>query len=523
MERRVFLGTMTAALAAGTVGARAQVATVPAAASGPAPAAAQVAPAAPFGFEEVARLAADLARANYAAPSDRLLPPFAGLGYDAYRGIHFRREADPWRGLGRFGLDLLPPGMLFKEPVRINLIENGVPRNLPFDPSVFDFDANGFPPDAATAAPGEMGWSGFRLRTVLNRPGVLDEMAVFQGASYFRVLGRGNVYGLSARGLAIGTGSASGEEFPAFREFWITTPGAASDSITVLALLDSPSVAGAYEFVLTPGNDTVVDTRLALFPRRELAEVGIAPLTSMFWFGPGDRGTVDDYRPAVHDSDGLQMVTGGGDRLWRALSNPAALQISAFSDRDPRGFGLMQRDRRFSSYEDAETRYQARPSAWITPKSGWGQGSVVLVEIPVETEFNDNIVSFWHPAQPLAAGVRHDFAYRMGVGLSPAPEAAVAEVRQTRSGAAVNGRGVRSFLIDYDLAPFADQPDPTARVTTSGGTIDHAYVVRLPEAGVMRLAFEFRPERAELAELTARLESSDIRMSETWLYRWTRE
>lgn len=510
---------MTAALAGGAIGARAQAVPGPAAGQQ----AAAPAPAAPFGFEEVARLAADLARADYAQALEKLQPPFADLGYDAYRGIRFRHEADPWRGASRFGLDLLPPGMLFNVPVRINLIENGVPRNLPFDPSVFDYDANSFPPDAAKAAPGEMGWSGFRLRTVLNRPGVLDEMAVFQGASYFRVIGRGNLYGLSARGLAIGTGSASGEEFPAFREFWITTPDAASESVTVLALLDSPSVAGAYEFVLTAGAETLVETRMALFPRREITGAGIAPLTSMFWFGPGDRGTVDDYRPAVHDSDGLQMVTGTGEHLWRALSNPAALQISAFSDRDPRGFGLMQRDRRFSSFEDAEARYQVRPSAWISPKGNWGQGSVVLVEIPVDSEFNDNIVSFWQPAQPLAGGVRHDFAYSLNVGMTPAPSTPLAQVLQTRSGQSVNGRGARSFLIDYDLAPFLDQPDPVARVTASDGKIDHAYVIRLPEAGVIRLAFEFSPDRAEMAELTARLNTGDTRMSETWLYRWTKE
>lgn len=512
------------------MGARAQTAAAPAAAApapqagtDPAAANASAAPAAAFGFEDVARIAADLARADYVAPAGKLQPPFADLGYDAYRGIRFRRESDPWRALGRFGLDLLPPGMLFTDPVRINLIENGVVRNLPFDPSVFDFDQNGFPPDAAQAGPGDMGWSGFRIRSVMNRPGVLDEMAVFQGASYFRVIGRDNIYGLSARGLAIGTGSAAGEEFPAFREFWIATPEADGESVTVLALLDSPSVAGAYEFVLTPGQDTAVATRAALIPRREMADVGIAPLTSMFWFSPGDRGSFDDYRPAVHDSDGLQMVTGGGEHLWRALSNPASLQISAFADRDPRGFGLIQRDRRFTSFEDAEARYQLRPSAWITPGGDWGTGNVVLVEIPVDSEFHDNIVSFWQPGQPLAAGVRHDFTYEMRFGMSPGPSDPVARVQGSRAGRSVNGKGARSFFVDFDLALFEGQPDPQPVVTASAGKVQHPYVVRLPDAGVMRLAFEFLPEGAALAELSARLDSDEVRMSETWLYRWSRE
>jgi len=506
---------MTAALSVAATGARAQMAAPP-------EAEAVAAPPAPFGFEDVARIAADLVRADYVRLQAKLTPPFADLGYDAYRGIRFRREADPWRDLGGFGLDLLPPGMLFTDPVRINLIENGVARNLPFDPAVFEFSSEGFPPDAASAPPGDMGWSGFRLRTVLNRPGVLDEMAVFQGASYFRAIGRGNVYGLSARGLALGTGSAAGEEFPAFREFWIRTPEPGAASVTVLALLDSPSVAGAYEFVLTPGADTAVATRAALFPRRELTDVGIAPLTSMFWFGPADLGSFDDYRPAVHDSDGLQMVTGNGERLWRALANPAALQISAFADRDPQGFGLMQRTRDFTAFQDAEAAYERRPSAWVAPQGGWGEGRVVLVEIPVESEFHDNIVAFWQPGQPLAPGVRHDFAYELSLGFAPGDNDPAAQVRQSRSGASINGKGARSFVIDFDLAPFEGQPDPEPVVTTSAGEVRHPYVVRLPAEGVLRLSFEFVPGGADLAELSARLDSAQLRMSETWLYRWTR-
>lgn len=503
-------------LSAGTVPARLWAQAAPAADSGPAAPAA----AAPFGFEDVARIAADLARAAYVAPDSRLQAPFADLGYDAYRGIRFRREADPWAAVDGFGLDLLAPGMLFTDPVRINLVEEGVVRNLPFDPSVFEYHPNSFPPDAGQTPPGNMGWSGFRLRTVLNRPGVLDELAVFQGASYFRVLGRGNRYGLSARGLAIGTGSAAGEEFPAFREFWIHSP--ADGAVTIHALLDSPSVAGAFQFVLTPGDATVVATRVALFPRRDLAEVGIAPLTSMFWFGPGDRGSFDDYRPAVHDSDGLEMVTGGGEHLWRALSNPRTLQISAFADRDPRGFGLMQRRRDFADYQDAEASYELRPSGWVRPRGEWGEGTVVLVEIPVTNEFHDNIVSYWQPAQPLAAGMRHDYAYDLGFGMAPGDDYPIARIVQSRSGEAINAPGARSFFVDFDLELFEGQADPVAVVSASAGRIEHPYVIRLPQAGVMRLSFQFDPERADLAELSARLESGDTRMSETWLYRWSR-
>lgn len=505
------MGTMTAALAGAALPRHAK-------AQGPA----QPDPVpAPFGFEEVARIAADLARSAHVAPPAKLAPPFDDLDYDAYRGIRFRREADPWAGVPGFGLDLLPPGMLFEQPVRINLVEAGMVRPLPFDPSVFDFDENAFPPDAARMPPGDMGWSGFRLRSVLNRPGYLDELAVFQGASYYRVLGRGNRYGISARGLAIGTASSGGEEFPSFREFWIHTPDAAAGTVTVHALLDSRSVAGAFEFVLKPGDDTLVATRAALIPRRDLADVGIAPLTSMFWFGPGDRGGFDDYRPAVHDSEGLQMLTGTGHRLWRVLANPATLQMAAFADRDPRGFGLMQRTRAFDAYQDAEARYELRPSAWIEPRGAWGEGSVVLVEIPLSSEFHDNIVSFWRPAQPLLAGVRHDFAYDQHFGAAPGGGFPEARVLHSRSGRSVNDESARSFVIDFDLAPFRDQPDPTPVVRTSAGEIGHSYVLRLPEQGLMRLAFEFRPDNVDLAEISARLEGADTTLSESWLYRWT--
>ena len=517
VKRRYFLGSMTAAFAGAAAIPHLAAAQEPGLETAPEPT------PDPFGFEEVARIAADLARAPYAEPPSTLTAPFADLGYDAYRGVRFRRDADPWAEIPGFGLDLLPPGMLFTRPVRINLVDSGVARPMPFDPSVFDFDASSFPPDAAQMPPGDMGWSGFRLRSALNRPGYLDELAVFQGASYFRVLGRGNRYGLSGRGLALSTASPEGEEFPAFDEFWIHTPDTDAGTVTIHALLNSRSVAGAFEFVIRGGTDTLVATRAALIPRRDLAEVGIAPLTSMFWFGPGDRGNFDDYRPAVHDSDGLQMLTGSVQQLWRVLANPATLQVAAFADRDPHGFGLMQRGRDFASYQDAEARYELRPSAWIEPAGSWGEGSVVLVEIPLHSEFHDNIVSFWRPAQPLAAGVRHDFAYVQHFGARPGDGPPVARVVQTRSGRAVNAEGARSFVIDFDLAAFEEQPDPVAVVSASAGKVDHAYVLRLPEHGLMRLAFEFRPERANLAELTARLDVDDHAVSENWLFRWTRD
>lgn len=477
-------------------------------------------PAQPFGFESVAAIAAGVASRAWENPSRPLTGVFADVSYDAYRAMRFKREADPWADIPGFGLDLLPPGMIFHEPVRINFVTGGVPRAMPFDPAVFDFDPAFFPAEAAASAPDQMGWSGFRIRSALNRPDVLDELAVFQGASYLRVLGRGSHYGLSARGLAIGTGSAEGEEFPVFTEFWIHDPDPETGVITIQALLDSRSVAGAYEFVMVPGAATTLRTRLALFARRDLSQVGIAPLTSMYWFGPADGASQDDYRPAVHDSNGLQMRTGSGQQLWRALNNPAKLQISAFVDKDPQGFGLIQRPREFAQYQDAEARYEKRPSAWISPTGDWGRGTVTLIEIPVDSEFHDNIVSFWQPAEPLRAGIRTDFGYDLSFGTDVIAPGTLAMVLATRSGRSINRRNVRSFFIDFDLAPFDGRPDPEIQLSAMRGAVEHPYLLRLPAEGLMRLSFEYTPDGTNASDLRAVLTGPEGALSETWLYRW---
>ncbi|MBV0892815.1 glucan biosynthesis protein G [Paracoccus sp. Z118] len=524
MKRRIFVGSLAAA-----VGTTALVpARLRAQTPGPLPDPATPVPEpviapTPFGFDDVVTRAVELAQRDHERLTSSLTAPFDDLGYDAYRGIRFRRDADPWGPVPGWGLDLLPPGMLYEEPVRVNVIHNGVAQPVPFDPGVFNYDENAFPPDAPQMPPGDMGWSGFRLRTALNAPDVLDELAVFQGASYFRVLGRGSHYGISARGLALGTGSTAGEEFPVFREFWIETPNLDAGSVTIHALLDSPSVAGAFQFVITPGQNTRVRSRAALIPRRELTDVGIAPLTSMFWFGPGDDSGQDDYRPAVHDSDGVQMITGGGARLWRALSNPPSLQLSAFLDNDPQGFGLMQRARRFEDFQDAGAGYHLRPSAWISPHTNWGAGSVTLVEIPVQNEFHDNIVSFWKPADPLAVGTRTDFGYDLSFGSNPGDIGPFAKVRQTRSGVSINTQGARTFLVDFEDHLFRGRPAPEAVVRASAGRIEHPYALHVPEQGIVRLAFEFHPDGADLSDFSARLEGAEGALSETWMFRWVRD
>lgn len=524
MHRRVFVKSAGAALTAvsaltsGLGAAFAQETTAEPAAGQPVDAA----PVKPFDFEDVAAMAKELASKPYAYRDSDLAGTFANLTYDQYRGIRFRRDRDPWAGSRDFALDLLPPGAIFHEPVDISLVDDGVVIPVKFDPHMFEFDPTLFPDGVDYETIGNMGFSGFRLRAPLNRPDVMDEFCVFQGASYFRAVARGTLYGISARGLAIGTGSAEGEEFPLFRGFWIHKPGAQERSVLIHALLDSKSVSGAFEFRVTPGAETVFDTRVALFPRQDMSNAGIAPLTSMYWFGPTDRTRVDDYRPAVHDSDGLQMLTGGEQRLWRVLSGHSTLQISAFLDQDPLGFGLAQRARSFDAYQDAEARYEKRPSAWIAPQDGWGKGSVTLVEIPVQNEFNDNIVSYWQPGDVLKAGERYNFNYMLSFAPEPPDSAPIARVVETMSGASVNNPTARSYVIDYDLDLFSSD-DPVPQIKASAGSIGHSYLLRLPEQGRMRLAFEYIPEGGKLADLSAVLNGPEGPLSETWIARWTRE
>ena len=474
-----------------------------------------------FGFEEVAALAAERASRVYKQPVAELTGSFADLGYDRYRGIRFRREADPLGDDNDFRMDLLPPGAIFYEPINISIVRDGVPQKLGFDPHLLDFDPSQFPDGVDLDDKGNMGWSGFRLRTKLNRPDVQDEFMVFQGASYFRAVARGTLYGLSARGLAIKTGSPDGEEFPLFTDFWIHKPSAGSESVRIHALLDSKSVAGAYQFDVNPGAVTMVRTRLALFPRVDLQNTGIAPLTSMFWFSPASRRNVDDYRPAVHDSDGLQMHTGAGQALWRSLASHKNLQISSFVDKSPRGFGLIQRNREFIDYEDAEALYNKRPSAWIEPENDWGEGEVRLIEIPVENEFNDNIVSYWLPKEPLERGKRHEYRYRLSFAPLPSNDVPLAKVRQVRSGRSINNERQRSFIVDFDLSLFSGDL-PESKVTTSAGKIVHAYLKALPDQSVLRLAFEFEPGDATMADMQALLtDKQGIALSESWLARWS--
>ena len=469
-----------------------------------------------FGEDTVSQLARSLASRPYAAPDQTLPAALAGADYDRYRDFRYRPDRALWREMpdSRFQAQFFHRGFLFKPRVDIHVVADGRAQPVPFSTDLFDYSPNPTP-----VLDSGLGLAGFRLHAPLNRPDYFDELCVFLGASYFRAVGRGMGYGLSARGIALGSGDPGAEEFPAFRAFWLHRPEPGADTITVDALLDGPSLAGAFRFRIRPGNETVFEVDARLFPRVDLPHAGIAPLTSMYQFDAADRRGVDDYRPAVHDSDGLALWTGTDEQVWRPLHNPATIQHSGFQDRSPRGFGLMQRKRAFSEFQDAEAGYERRPSAWIEPLDDWGRGEVHLVEIPTADEYQDNIAAFWRPGTPLQAGGESRWRYRLHWTAPHRWKPALAHVEATRIGARPGpDRDVRLIVVDF--SGDADSGVPEVEVAASRGAIAHPVVHARPGGG-WRAAFEFAPEAGQASELRMRLNRGGEPFSETWTYRWS--
>ncbi|WP_233488894.1 glucan biosynthesis protein [Rhodovulum sp. 12E13] len=446
-----------------------------------------------------------------------LPPPFDGLTYDAYRGIRPKPGAAALLPLGEgWAVDLLPPGLYFPDAVTVELPEAGGFAPRPFSPRLFDFSPRYF-----DAVPGEApgaGFSGLRLRYPLNAPDVLDEVLVVQGGSYFRAIGRAMAYGLSARAVARGTGGPVPEEFPRFIRLRLHPP--AGGSARLEAVIDGPSLAGHMDMTLTPGGATRMSLTVTLMPRVEIADIGVAPLTSMFLKGPIRAAASDDFRPRVHDSDALVIENGAGEVLWRPISNPAALQTSAFADAGPRAFGLWQGPRDFADYEDAEARYHRRPSAMVRPRGDWGPGAVTLVEIPTGDEFMDNIVAFWRPDSPLAAGSEHAFAYDIEWTDAAPPLGPLRPILQSRSGREHHRPGHRRYVIDVAGPPDGLVPDLSA--LGDGAELSGLSVHALPERGATRVTFLLAPGGASAVELRLVLRDGAGRpASPVWLHRWT--
>ncbi|WP_313960314.1 glucan biosynthesis protein G [Bordetella genomosp. 13] len=486
----------------------------------------------PFSFADVQKQARELAAQGYKPPVSNLPDELQDLKYAGYQNVRLRDDHLHWRDAGTpFRLGFYHQGMHFNTPVRINEIDDkGAVTEIPFDASEFDYGQLAVNPDLLKG----LGFAGFKLLYPVNTPlKPNDELASFLGASYFRVIGRGQAYGLSARGLAIDTALPSGEEFPAFRKFWIERPKGGNHQIVLYALLDSPRATGAYRFIIRPEVDTVVDVKAQIYLRDKVGRLGLAPLTSMFLYGANQAPATPNYRPEMHDSDGLAIQTGSGEWVWRPLNNPRRLAVSAFSADSPRGFGLLQRTREFSRYEDLDDHYEKRPSLWIEPVGDWGKGSVQLVEIPTPDETNDNIVAFWVPASQPAAGKPLDIEYRMVWTLDEPRlhDTSLAWVKQTRRSREEvkgpdlirRGDGSQALVVDFVGPALKDVPADTtitAEVSVDGnGQIVENTVRPNPVTGGRRMMLRVNvKDPAKPVELRAFLTNGQTALSETWTY-----
>lgn len=465
-----------------------------------------------------------LASKEYQKPVDILPKKLKDLDYDAHRDIRFVRENGPWFGKKLpFEVQFFHLGSIFQVSVPINEVANGKATRIKYSPDFFNYGKN----NLKDISKEELGYAGFRLHTPLNSPTYYDELVSFLGASYFRGLAKGQKYGLSARGLAIDTAVETGEEFPIFKEFWIEKPQRKQKSVKVYALLDSPSIAGAYTFVITPGKTTIMDVDAVLYPRKKINKLGIAPLTSMFLFGENTKNRFDDHRPEVHDSDGLLVANGNGEVLWRPLDNSKYLRISSFVDENPKGFGLMQRDTNPEHYLDFEANYEQRPSAWVEPKGDWGKGMVQLVEIPSIQEIHDNIVAYWIPEKEAEPLKEMRFSYRLYWSNQAPLKEDLAKVTATYTGiGGVSGmleNHKRKFVVDFDgtksMRKEIKAGNITPIVSASEGKILGTYLMYNPLTKGATVYVDFEPNN-KTSELRISLQKQGKTISEVWSYQW---
>lgn len=473
-----------------------------------------------FDFADVVEQARLLNEQPYREETVTLPADLNDMDYDTFRTLRYVREKGPWFGKNiPFEIQFFHPGSLFKQQVQINEIFDKKATEIAYDPEAFTLK------DQALPSWPDVGYAGFRLHYPLNRSDYYDELITFLGASYFRALGRGQKYGLSARGIAVDTGLETGEEFPRFVRFWIPRPVQRQRQIMVYALLDSPGLTGAYQFLIRPGKTTTMEITTVLFPRRNIQKLGVAPLTSMYLFGENTKHRFFDYRPEVHDSDGLLVHNGADEWIWRPLDNARTLRISSFEDTSLKGFGLLQRDRNPDHYQDFEADYHLRPGAWVEPLEGFGAGVVELVEIPSDKEIHDNVVAFFVPKTPVASGQAYRFKYRLS-WLSD--EESIGNVK-ARVLATYTGIGGVSgdpkeervkFVIDFEK-PTADIQKIIPVVEASAGRLKEVVMIPNPLTDGVRVFFDFKPEKGKAIELSARLEQDGKTVSEKWSYQWT--
>lgn len=472
-----------------------------------------------FDLDDVAARARVLTESDFEEPA-RVPRWLLDITYDQWRNIRFRRERALWADRSvPFQVQFFHPGLYYDRAVAINVVEADGVRPLRFSPDQFEYGGNDF----ASRVPQDLGYAGFRVHAPFKTKAYFDEVIVFLGATYLRAVGRDQGFGLSARGLAVDTAEPQGEEFPYFREFWLVSPAPAAEELTVFALLDSPSLTGAYRFVIRPGRATTMRVDARLFARRAVTKVGIAPLTSMFFHGENTRQWFDDFRPEVHDSDGLLLHSRNGEWLWRPLDNPATLNVSGFAMENPAGFGLIQRDRNFGSYQDLETHAEQRPCAWVEPVGEWGRGRVELVEIPTDSDTNDNIVVYWVPERVPEPGESADYSYVLSwYGDNSAWPPGGRTVATRRDGG--TSEGAHRFVIDFAGKKLerlrADQVVRGVITVVGGeekGRLVDQHVVKNPATGGWRLTFQVVPASFPV-ELRAFLDKDGDALTETWSY-----
>ncbi|MGH7821093.1 MAG: glucan biosynthesis protein [Candidatus Binatia bacterium] len=474
-----------------------------------------------FNLEQVAARARELANAPFQEPT-RIPGWLLGLSYDQWRDIRFRPERALWHeGKQRFTVQFFHPGLFYDRAVAINVVNAEGVQRVAFSPNQFDYGKNDF----ASRVPQDLGYAGFRVHYPMNRPEYRDEVIVFLGATYLRAVGKDQGFGLSARGLAIDTAAPSGEEFPYFREFWLVRPSPDAPEMEIYALVDSPRITGAYRFIIAPGEQTAVRVESKLFARDGIMKLGIAPVTSMFFYGENSVRRFEDFHPEVHDSDGLLLAFHTGEWLWRPLDNPSSLQVSAFRMTNPRGFGFLQRDREYDHYQDLETRPEKRPSLWIVPREEWGQGRVELVEIPTSSDANDNVVAFWVPDAQPKGGDQLSFSYDMYWHLSTNERPPGGHAVATRRDRGTHEDAYR-FIVDFEggrLASLSAETVLRGMITVGTGTemqdeLLEQHVIKNPITGGWRLSFQVRPKDDDPLDLRAFLQKGTDTLTETWSY-----
>lgn len=504
------------------------------AAAAPDPAAQAPPPGQPFDWEWLKNLARERSAAPPLPMRDDRPSALQALSWDEYNAIRFRPDRALWAGTDlTFQVQFFHLGIFYNRAVGIHEVVDGVARPIGYDPAMFDFG----PVRLEPPLPPELGLAGLRVHFHTN---FAQDVAVFLGASYFRATDGNSQYGLSCRGLAVDTGLGRVEEFPFFSRFWLVRPRPSDSVLTVYALLESDGVTGAYRFGVSPGGVTVMDVAAHLYPRRRIERIGIAPMTSMYQFGENDRRMADDWRQEIHDSDGLAMWRGNGEWVWRPLVNPPNLRVSWFGDEDPRGFGLLQRDRSFEHYQDEGARYERRPSLWVEPQGSWGRGGVHLVELPTLEETADNVVAFWTPEAPVEPGRELALAYRLHWCPEPPVRPPVGTCVATRIGRGgvighLGPRNLRKFVVDFaggdlPLVPRGAPVEPVISVsrgevrelTALDGRIRISPLARpLPEVNGWRITFDLAWEGQDPIDLRMFLRLGATTLTETWLYQWT--